>query len=153
MGKSMIFFASMGSTTMGRMQLFCPTTTGRLFILSLFCVSKGFTGVVVVFACTGYMRYITCVDDRITYLVRKHVRIQLETLTSLGKLSTDKNSTPGSKTTKPPFRACKYILSPCNKSDNKTLFINVVFDQSISGIFWAVKSADKLIKAHYLPLD
>ena len=50
---------------------------------------------------------------------------------------------------RPSFRACKYILSPCNK----TLFINVVFDQSISGIFWAVKSADKLIKAHCLPLD
>ena len=50
---------------------------------------------------------------------------------------TDINSTPGSKTTKPLPRACKYILSPCNK----TLF-NVVFDQSISGIFWAVKSAD-----------
>ena len=80
---------------------------------------------------------------------KKHVCIQLEILTSLGKLSTDKNSTPGSKTIKPSFRACKYILSRCNK----TLFINVVFDQSISGIFWAVKSADKLIKAHCLPLD
>ena len=74
--------------------------------------------------------------------------VQLETLTTLGKLSTDKNSTPGSKTTKPLSRACKYILSPCNK----TLF-NVVFDQSISGIFWAVKTKDKLIKAHCLPLD
>ena len=30
---------------------------------------------------------------------------------------------------------------------------NVVFDQSISGIFWAVKSVDKLIKAHCLPPD
>jgi hypothetical protein len=35
-----------------RMLLFCPTTMGRLFIVSLFCVTKGFTGVVVVFACT-----------------------------------------------------------------------------------------------------
>ena len=78
-----IVFASMGSTTMGRsivfalnglyhngqindifclnglyyngyrMLLFCPTTMGRLFIVSLFCVTKGFTGV-----------------HRITYLVR-----------------------------------------------------------------------------------
>jgi hypothetical protein len=81
MGRSIVF-ASMGSTTMGksivfalnglyqngqindifclnglyyngyRMLLFCPTTMGRLFIVSLFCVTKGFTGVVVVFACT-----------------------------------------------------------------------------------------------------
>ena len=66
--------------------------------------------------------------------------VQHETLTTLGKFNiyTDINSTPSSKTTKPFFRACKYILSPCI---NKTLF-NVVFDQSISGIFWAVKSAD-----------
>ena len=35
-----------------RMLLFCPTTMCRLFIVSLFCVTKGFTGVVVVFACT-----------------------------------------------------------------------------------------------------
>ena len=35
-----------------RMLLFCPTTMGRLFIVSLFCVTEGFTGVVVVFACT-----------------------------------------------------------------------------------------------------
>jgi hypothetical protein len=75
--------------------------------------------------------------------------VQLEIPTTIDELSTDKNSTPGSKTTKPLSRVCKYILSPCNK----TLF-NVVFDQSIiAGIFWAVKTADKLIKAHCLPLD
>ena len=40
--------------------------------------------------------------------------VQLETLTTLGKVSipTYKNSTPGSNTTKPSFRACKHILSP-----------------------------------------
>ena len=109
-----------------RMLLFCPTTMGRLFIVSLFCVTKGFTGVVssttmgrsiIFFASMGRstkpnkrihrccscfrMHYDMC--DVVYYLCRsqnhisckKHVCIQLETLTSLGKLSTDKNSTPG----------------------------------------------------------
>ena len=53
-----------------RMLLFCPTTMGRLFIVSLFCVTEGFTGVVVVFACTTCGIFNTCVDHRITYLVR-----------------------------------------------------------------------------------
>ena len=58
----------------------------------LFCASKGSTGtgVVLVLACTtaGTLPC-TCVDHRITYLVllRKHVRIQLETLTTLGKVT------------------------------------------------------------------
>jgi hypothetical protein len=99
MGRSIVF-ASMDSTTMGRsivfalnglyhngqindifclngiyyngyrMLLFCPTTIGRLFIVSLFCVTEGFTGVVVVFACTTCGIFNTCVDHRITYLVR-----------------------------------------------------------------------------------
>ena len=34
-----------------------------------------------------------------------------------------------------------------------SVLLNVVFDQSISGIFSAVKIADKLMKAHCLPLD
>ena len=74
------------------------------------------------------------------------VYIKLETLTTLGKVTyTDKNSTQGSKTTK------LYIIQSLQVHSvslyyNKTLF-NVVFDQSISaisGIFWAVKTADKL---------
>ena len=74
--------------------------------------------------------------------------LQHETPTTFGKLSTDKNSILSSKTIKPLFRALKYILSPCNKT-----LLNVVFDQSISGIFSAVKIAHKLMKAHCLPLD
>ncbi len=35
---------------------------------------------------------------------------------------------------------------------NNTL-LNVVVDQSIGGLRWTVKTADKLIKAHCLPLD
>ena len=74
--------------------------------------------------------------------------VQLEILTTLGKLSTDNNSTPDSKSKKPLSKACKYILSPCSKT-----LSNVSCDQSISGIFWAVKTATKLIKAHCLSLD
>ena len=125
-GRSLIVGASMGSTTMGRsivfalnglyhngqindifclnglyhngyrMLLFCPTTMGRLLFSHALHV--------VYYLCRA-QNHISC---------KKHVCIQLEILTSLGKLSTDKNSTPGSKTIKPSFRACKYILSRCN---------------------------------------
>jgi hypothetical protein len=44
------------------------------------------------------------------------------------------------KTTKQSFRACKFILTPCITI--KTL-LNVVFDQSISGIFWAGSKTTK----------
>ena len=42
------------------------------------------------------------------------------------------------KTTKQSFRACKFILTPCNKT-----LLNVVFDQSISGISWAGSKTTK----------
>lgn len=74
--------------------------------------------------------------------------VKYETLTIFGKLFTDKNSKPGSKSIRPLLRAFRYILSPCDKT-----LLNVVVDQSISGIFWAVKTADKLVKAHSFPLD
>ena len=77
--------------------------------------------------------------------------VQHGTPTTFGKLSTGKNSTPWSKTTKPLFRAFKYILSPCISNT----LLNVVVDQSISGLL-GVKTADKLMKlmkAHCLPLD
>jgi len=74
--------------------------------------------------------------------------VQLEILTTLGKLSTDNNSTPESQSKKPLSKACKYILSPCSKT-----LSNASCDQSISGIFGATKTADKLMKAHCLPLD
>ena len=35
---------------------------------------------------------------------------------------------------------------------NKTL-LSVIFDHKDNGIFWAVRGADKLIKAHCLPLE
>ena len=66
----------------------------------------------------------------------------------LCSLSIDKNSTPGSRTNRPLFRALKYILSPCIKT-----LLNVVNDHADNGIFRAVRSADKLIKAHCLPLE
>ena len=73
---------------------------------------------------------------------------ELLTVTIVGKLSIDKNSTPGSRTNRPLFRALKYILSPCIKT-----LLNVVNDHADNGIFRAVRSADKLIKAHCLPLE
>ena len=60
----------------------------------------------------------------------------------------DQRSTPGSGTIKPLFKASKYMLSPCNK----TLF-NVVFDHTTTGLFRAVRSADKHMKAHCLPRE
>ena len=59
-----------------------------------------------------------------------------------------KSSTPWSRIIKPLSRAFKNILSPCNKA-----FLNVVLDHEFSGIFRAVRSADKLIKAHCFPLE
>ena len=59
---------------------------------------------------------------------------QPETLTTFGKLSTDKNSTPCSNTIKSLFSAFKYIWSPCDKTSN------IVVDQSISGLFWTEKN-------------
>ncbi len=55
----------------------------------------------------------------------QNILVQHETPTTFGKLSTDKNSTPWSKT-KPLFRAFKYILSPCN--------INVILDLHVSHV-------------------
>ena len=60
-----------------RMLLFCPTTMGRLFIVSLFCVTKGFTGVVVVFACTTCGIYYLCRSQN-HISCKKHVCIQLD---------------------------------------------------------------------------
>ena len=69
--------------------------------------------------------------------------VQLETLTTLGKgtyrVQMRIRHMVLLKTTKTSFRACKYILTPCI---NKTL-LNVVFDQSISGIFWAGSKTTK----------
>ena len=39
-------------------------------------------------------------------------------------------------------------MSPCTKT-----LLNVVNDHAHNGIFWAVRSADKLIKAHCLALE
>ena len=55
----------------------------------------------------------------------ENIFAQQETPTTFGKLSTDKNSTPWSKT-KPLFRAFKHILSPCN--------INVILDLHVSHV-------------------
>ncbi len=49
---------------------------------------------------------------------------------------------------KPVLRAFKYNLSPCNKT-----LLNVTFDDEDNGIFRAVRSADKVIKAHCLPVE
>ena len=39
-------------------------------------------------------------------------------------------------------------MPPCTET-----LLNVVNDQADNGIFWAVRSADKLIKAHCLALE
>ncbi len=74
--------------------------------------------------------------------------VQHATLTTVGKFSTDKNSTAGSRIIRPLSRAFKNILSPCSKA-----YLNVILDHKFSGIFRAVRSADKLIKAHCFPLE
>ena len=71
-----------------------------------------------------------------------------ETSTNLGKLSMDVNSIPGFIPNKPLFRAFTYIWSPCTK-----MLSIVDCDHSNNGIRLAVEIADKLIKAHCLPLD
>ena len=68
-------------------------------------------------------------------------------ITNFGNVYIDKNSTPGSRTNRPLFRALKYILPPCIKT------LNVVNDHADNGIFWAVRSADKLIKVQCLSLE
>ena len=57
-----------------------------------------------------------------------------------GKFSTDKNCTPGSK-----IITFKNILSPCITKAFKCL---IFWTTSLGGIFRAVGSTDKLIKAH-----
>ncbi len=74
--------------------------------------------------------------------------VQHTTLTTVGKFSTDKNSTAGSRIIRPLSRAFKNILSPCSKA-----YLNVILDRKFSGIFHAVRSADKLTKAHCFPLE
>ena len=74
--------------------------------------------------------------------------VQHATLTTVGKFSTDKNSTAGSRIIRQLSRAFKNILSPCSKA-----YLNVILDHKFSGIFRAVRSADKLIKAHCFPLE
>ncbi len=74
--------------------------------------------------------------------------VQHATLTTVGKFSTDKNSTARSRIIRPLSRAFKNILSPCSKA-----YLNVILDHKFSGIFRAVRSADKLIKAHCFPLE
>ena len=72
----------------------------------------------------------------------------MQHLTTVGKFSTDKNSTAGSRIIRPLSRAFKNILSPCSKA-----YLNVILDHKFSGIFRAVRSADKLIQAHCFPLE
>ncbi len=89
--------------------------------------------------------------SRFTYLVyeKSFIRfVQHATLTTVGKFSTDKNSIAGSRIIRPLSRAFKNILSPCSKA-----YLNVILDHKFSGIFRAVRSADKLIKAHCFPLE
>ena len=74
--------------------------------------------------------------------------VQHATLITVGKFSTDKNSTARSRIIRPLSRAFKNILSPCSKA-----YLNVILDHKFSGIFRAVRSADKLIKAHCFPLE
>ncbi len=115
----------------------------------LFCTSNGSTTtcksffVAVVFACQ---------NRRLTYsiLYEKSFNrfVQHATLTTVGKFSTDKNSTAGSRIIRPLSRAFKNILSPCSKA-----YLNVILDHKFSEIFRAVRSADKLIKAHCFPLE
>ena len=70
-----------------------------------------------------------------------------ETPITLGKCSTDKRSIPGSNIIKPVLIAFKYNLSPCSK----TLLNVYLRPRGYNGIFRAVRSADKVIKAHCLP--
>ena len=77
--------------------------------------------------------------------------VQHATLTTVGKFSTDKNSTAGSRIIRPLSRAFRNILSPCSKAYLNQL--NVILDHKFSGIFRAVRSADELIKAHCFPLE
>ena len=67
---------------------------------------------------------------------------------TLGKCSTDKISIPGSKILKPVLITFKYNLPPCSKT-----LLNVIFDHEDSGMFRAVRNADKVIKARCLPLE
>ncbi len=53
-----------------------------------------------------------------------------------------------SRIIRPLSRAFKNILSPSSKA-----YLNVILDHKFSGIFRAVRSADKLIKAHCFPLE
>ena len=86
-------------------------------------------------------------DHCLYFVPQENMLEQPETLTTFGKLSIDKNSSSCSNTIKPLFSALKYIWSPCDKT-----LSNIVVDQSISGLLWAVITAAKLIKAHCFPL-
>jgi hypothetical protein len=105
----------------GQINSFC---LNGLYSIVILCI-KGFTCVVLVFACTTAGTLRVSITESL-YLVRKHVRTTWNTDNFRQVIYTDINSTPGSKTRKPLFRACKYILSPCI---NKTV---------IQCCFWSI---------------
>ena len=88
---------------------------------------------------------VVCTVLQIYYVISKGIRRHVCCYVIYRKLFY--TTTPKSRTIKPLFKAFKYNLFPC-----KTTLFKVVFDQSISGLFCAVNSADILIKAHCLPL-
>ncbi len=112
----------------------------------LFCTSNGSTT-----TCKSFFVIILSCDhlcDAVAMKSHSTGSYNMQHLTTVGKFSTDKNSTAGSRIIRPLSRAFKNILSPCSKA-----YLNVILDHKFSGIFRAVRSADKLIKAHCFPLE